>query len=301
MIVTREINLKNLKMKNIFSSIFYLMVIALFSVSCDEDETTFTPLDYPAESFVAIGTGDVVVLESTTSPVVIDVFFANSSDGHTSDVKVDFQITGNGVEGTHYTIKDNKSQLSFPPGVFNDNITIIPIDNAMEDGDKVLTFALTNSSTYVGYPGPDEFGKAIEITFTDDDCAFTFADLDGISWIGTDNATGSQGPNATQITTSYDGTNLLMEGIAYGWLTGSYWDEVVVADAPVIVNMNPITGAFTIAEQYLCDTTWLGNPQPTYSISANGQYFSCLQKMIVNYTLYQGGGILRQYTETIEY
>jgi hypothetical protein len=288
-------------MKNIFNSIIYLLVMALFIVSCDEDETTYEPLNYPSDSFVAIETGDAVVLESSTDPVVINVFYANTTDGHTSAVTVDFQISGNGVEGTHYTIKDNKTQLSFPPGVFNDNITIIPIDNVVEDGDKLLTLTLTGSSASIGYPGPDENGKSVNITFTDDDCSFTFADLDGISWIGTDNASGSQGPNATQITTLFDGTNLLMKGIAYGWLTGSYWDEVVVADAPVIVNMDPISGAFTIAEQYLCDTTWLGNPQPTYSISANGQYFSCLHKMIVNYTLYQGGGILRQYTETIEF
>jgi len=65
--------------------------------------------------------------------------------------------------------------------------------------------------------------------------------------------------------------------------------------------MDPITGAFTFDEQYLADTLWLGNPQPTYSISGDGQYFSCLQLMVVNWTLWQGGGILRQYTETIEF
>lgn len=295
-------------MKNILKSIIYLLFIAFALVSCDEDETTFEPLNYPSDSFVAIETGDVEVLESTPQLIIINVFYANTEEGHTSDVKVDFQITGNGVEGTHYTIQDNKSQLSFSAGVFNDKIVIIPIDNATEDGDKLLKFELTSSSSSsanIGYPGPDGFGKSINITLTDDDCSFTFADLDGISWIGTDNASGSQGPNATQITTAYDGTNLLMEGIAYGWLTGSYWDEVVVADDFVIVDMDPISGAFTIEPQYLCDTTWLGNPQPTYYISATGQYFSCLKKMIVNYTLYQdgitAGDILRQYTETIEY
>jgi len=65
--------------------------------------------------------------------------------------------------------------------------------------------------------------------------------------------------------------------------------------------MDPVTGVFTIAEQYLADTTWNGSPQPTYRISAYGQYFSCLNKMTVNYTLYQNGAVLRQYTETIEF
>ncbi|MGM5468636.1 hypothetical protein ACS386_00020 [Flavobacteriaceae bacterium LMO-SS05] len=290
-------------MKNIFRTIIYLMVIALFCVSCDEDETTFVPLDFPNEAFVALeNTSSIEVLESTTKPVEIVVFYANTLGEHNSEITADFEISGSGVEGTHYTIQGNKSKLSFPPGVFTDKVIIIPIDNNEEDGDKKLTFALSNSTAAVGYPGPDGFGKSIDITLTDDDCAFLFADLDGISWIGTDNASGSQGPNPTQITTSFDGTNLLMKGIAYGWLTNTnYWNEVVVADAPVIVNMDPISGEFTISQQYLCDTTWQGNPQPTYEISANGQYFSCLHKMIVNYTLYQSGGVLVRYTETIEF
>ncbi|WP_282134395.1 hypothetical protein [Seonamhaeicola maritimus] len=289
-------------MKNIKKAIIYGTVLALFSVSCDEDKTTFEPLEYPSESFVGIGVGDFEVLESTSTPIEIEVFYANTNEGHTSEVTVDFTITGNATEGTHYSIANNKSQLSFPAGVFNDKIIIIPIDNASEDGDKEITFSLSNSTATLGYPGPDGFGTSIQITLTDDDCSFTFADLDGVSWIGTDNASGSEGPNSTKIETSFDGTNLLMKGLAYGWLTNpGYWDEVVVADAPVIVNMDPITGEFTIAEQYLCDTTWVGSPQPTYNISATGQYFSCLQKMIVNYNLIQGGSVLRSYTETIEF
>ena len=92
-----------------------------------------------------------------------------------------------------------------------------------------------------------------------------------------------------------------MEGIAYGWLTNTnYWDEVVIVSNPVIVDMDPVSGVFTIDEQFLATTTWNGGVQPDYSISANGQYFSCLHSMVVNYTLYQGG-VLRQYTETIEF
>lgn len=290
-------------MKKIFKSLIYITVIAFFAISCDENETVFTPLSFPEDAFIAFeDASSITVLESDTAPIEIIVNYANTIQNATAPVTVDYTITSEtAIEGVHYTISGDANKLTFAPGELNAKIIIIPIDNLMEDGNKVLNIALTNSSVSVGLPGPDAFNKSIVVTLTDDDCAFTFADLDGISWIGTDNATGTQGPNPTQITTAFNGTNLLMNGIAFGWLTSSYWDEVVVDSEPVIVIMDPITGVFTIAEQYLADTTWNGSPQPTYSISGSGQYFSCLSKMTVNYTLYQGGAVLRQYTETIEF
>jgi len=280
-----------------------MTILAFFVSACDENDTTFDPLNFPEDAFIAMeNNNDIVVLESTTSPIEIVVNFANTLAGATAAVTVDYSITSDtAIEGVHYTIEGSSSQLTFAAGELNAKIVIIPIDNAEEDGDKVLTFTLTNSPVSLGLPGPDTANTSISVTLTDDDCGFTFEGLDGIAWIGTDNSTDGDGANPTQIVTSFDGTNLLMDGIAYGWLTSTYWNEVVVDSAPVIVDMDPITGVFTISEQYLADTTWLGNLQPTYNISATGQYFSCLNKMIVNYTLYQGGGVLRQYTETIEF
>lgn len=302
--VTNSINLKLNKMKKIFKSLIYITAMALLVVSCDEDETTFNTLNYPTDAFIAVDGGDITVLESTPNPIDIIVNYSNTVAGSSSEVKVDFTIqSDNAVEGVDYTIVDNKTQLTYPVGQFVDKVTIIPIDNSIEDGDKILNFSITNSSVSLGYPGAVDSGTSIVITLTDDDCAFTFEDLDGIAWSGSDNVPGSQaGPNPTQISTLFDGTNLLMNGLAFAWLTDtSYWDEVVIESEPVIVDMDPITGEFTIAEQFLANTTWNGSPQPTYSISANGQYFSCLQLMVVNYTLYQGGGVLREFTETIEY
>lgn len=291
-------------MKKIFKSLIYITVMALFVVSCNEDDTTFTPLNFPSDSFIALeSAANIVTLESNSDPIEIVVDYANTTAAHTSEVSVNFTITStNAVEGVNYTIEGDKTKLTFPAGVFSQKIVIIPIDNSIEDGDKNLTITLTSSSVHVGLPGPDANNTSIGVTLTDDDCAFTFEDLDGIEWIGTDNASGSQGPNATQIKTTFDGTNLFMEGIAYGWMTNTgYWNEVIVDSFPVIVDMDPITGEFTVAFQELATTTWNGNPQTPYQISATGQYFSCLKSAVVKYTLYQGGAVLTQFTETIEY
>lgn len=289
-------------MKKIIKKIIYITMIAVFTTACDTDETVYNALIYPEDSFVSIDGGDVTVLESDEEPIVIQVNYSNTVAGSSSEVTVNFSITSDtAIEGVHYTIEDNRTSLNYPVGDFVDTIIIHLIDNDEEDGNKVLTFTLDDANASLGYPGPTPSGTSIDINITDNDCAFTFDDLNNISWIGNDNASGGEGPNSTQIVTYFDGTNLLMEGISYGWLSGSYWNEVVVAEVPVIVDMDPITGVFTVDFQYLCDTTWLGNPQPTYSIEASGQYFSCTNVMVVNYDLYQGGSILRSYTETIEF
>jgi hypothetical protein len=295
--------IKNIKkMKNIYRSLLFVTLLSASITACDEDKTTFEPLSYPQDSFVNVDSDNINVLESSTIPIVIPVNYANTIAGATSDIVVDFEITSdNAVEGTHYTIQDNKSQLSFSKGTFTDTIVILPIDNAEEDGDKILNFSITSAPVTLGFPGPDANGTAITITLTDDDCGWSLTDLDGAPWTGQDNSTDGDGNFSTQVTTSYDGTKLLMEGLAYGWLTGSYWDEVVIDSEPLIVDIDPVSGVFTIAEQYLCDTTWNGAPQPTYSIVGSGQYFSCLKQMVINYDLIQGGGVLRSLTETIEF
>jgi len=48
------INLKRNKMKKIFKSLFYITIMALVVISCDEDETTFNTLNYPEDAFVAV-------------------------------------------------------------------------------------------------------------------------------------------------------------------------------------------------------------------------------------------------------
>ncbi len=278
-------------------------MLALVFTSCDTEETTYDPLNFPEQAFVALENATPLsIAENSSGSVDIVVNYSNSTAGATSDVNVTYQISSSAVEGVDYTVSGSSTQLSFPVGTFTRKITITPINNLVEDGNKVLNITLTGSDgAPIGYPGPDGNNTSVTLTIVDDDCAFTFDEFDGVTWSGEDNAPAGQGPNPTQITTAYDGTTLYMEGISYGWLTGAYWDEVIVTSTPVVTVMDPVTGVFTIALQPLCTTTWLGNPQPAYSISANGQYFPCLREMVVNYSLYQSGAVLRQYTETITF
>jgi hypothetical protein len=139
------------------------------------------------------------------------------------------------------------------------------------------------------------------LTLQDDDCAFGLESLGAAAWEGADNVpAGEAGPNATLVETSFDGTNLLMEGLSYAWITDTAsWDEVVILSHKVIVNVDLATGAIDIPLQPLSTTTWNGDVQPLYDIEATGIYTSCSETMVLNYTLYQGGSIRREYIETI--
>ena len=193
------------------------------------------------------------------------------------------------------------SSFELAAGVFSDTLQIVPIDNTDEDGDKVITITLNTAPVTVGFPGPDGLGKKMTLTLQDDDCAFSLAGLGAATWEGKDNVPASEaGPNATQVETSFDGTDLLMEGLSYAWITDTaYWDEVVTVSHKVKVNVDLATGAIDIPLQPLCTTTWNGAVQDLYDIKATGVYTSCSETMVLNYTLYQGGAVRRVYSETI--
>ena len=286
-------------MKN--NLIILSLSLLVFIFSCSEKDMEYSNVDFDSETFVAFTNEQLSVNELVNNPIEVEALYA-ASRSSAMNISVPFTISGDAVEGVDYTIVDNKSSYNFSPDQLSDSIFIMPIDNSESDGDKEIVITLNSNGVYLGYPGPDNNNKTITMTIVDDDCPYTLEELGAASWSGSDNAGGSEGPNDSQITTSYDvsSSTFTMEGIAYGWLTNTnYWDEVVVDSYPVVVDFNTTTGELTIATQPLCNTTWVGAPQPAYSIQATGTYESCSETMTINWDLIQGGGILRSYTETI--
>lgn len=270
----------------------------IFLVSCNEKDMEYSNIDFDSETFVVFSQTELSVNELVTSPIEVEALYATSA-GSAQNLSVPFTITGDAVEGVDYMIVDNKSSFDFSSSDLSDSVFIMPIDNLVAGGDKQITITFNSAGVSLGYPGPDANNKSVVLTIVDNDCPYTLQELGDASWSGNDNS-GGEGDNASQITTSYDGTTFFMEGIAYGWLTNpGYWDEVIVTSNPVVANIDTTTSEITIALQDLCTTTWIGAPQPAYSIQATGNYDSCSETMIINWDLIQGGGILRSYTETI--
>lgn len=288
-------------MKNKFLKLTSIASLALLGLnSCSEDETTYNPLSYPNDKFVAFTETGSSVSEAS-GQVTVTALYANNN--YDSDVSMAFNITSDDATvGVDYDIVDSQTSFNFTTGETTDTITIQIYDNTDVDGSRSLNINLVGGNgIFAGYPGNPANNSVYTLTIEDDDCPYTFQELADASWTGSDNASGSEGPNDTQISMSFNGTDLLIEGIAYGWLTNpGYWDEVVINSNPVVAQIDA-AGNLTIANQYLCTTTWLGNVQPDYNIQATGTFSSCNRTMIINYDLIQGGGILRSYTETINY
>lgn len=264
-----------------------------FFISCDEEETVADTLNYPSDRYVVFdGSGSTAT--EVSGMVTITALYGSTNS--TTDKSFGFTYeSAEAVEGVHYEIVDSRTSFDFAAGMHTNSIDINIFDNIDVDGDKNITFTLTEG----GFPGEAAINSTYTLVIQDDDCPFTLAELGAASWEGSDNS-GSEGPNATQIATTFNGTDLVFEGIAYGWLTNTgYWDEVVVTSNASVVASVDTFGNITIANQFLCTTTWNGDIQPDYYIEATGAYAACSETMVINWDLYQGGAVLRSYTETI--
>jgi hypothetical protein len=277
--------------------IIYIILMLFFITSCNEKDMEYNDINWDSTKFVVFSNTELSVNELVYDPIEIVAVYAASGD--ITNLSVPFTINSSAVEGVNYTIVDNKTSFNFSNGNLTDSIFIMPIDDIEASGDKILTLSLNSSEVNIGYPGPNSLNSELVLTIIDNDCPYTLDELAQATWAGTDNASGDEGPNDSQIEMAYDGTTFTMEGIAYGWLTGGYWDEVVVDSYPVVVDFNTTTSTFTFDLQDLCTTTWNGSPQPGYSISGSGSYDSCSSTMTISYDLYQGGAVLRSYTEII--
>lgn len=281
-------------MKNrTFKFALLMAFVGGFFISCDEEETVANTLSYPSDGFVAFETSGTTVSEAAGTVTLTAQYGSTSSS---TDKSFSFTSTSaEAVEGVDYDVVDSRTSFDFVAGTHTNSIDVVIYDNTDVDGNKTIVFTITDE----GFPGEAAFNSTYTLVVQDDDCPFTLAELGAASWSGSDNS-GGEGPNDTQIATTFDGTNLLFEGIAYGWITNpGYWDEVVVTSNASVVASVDAVGNITIANQYLCTTTWNGATQPDYYIEATGSYAACSETMELNWDLYQNGAILRSYTETI--
>lgn len=289
-------------MNRLFKNVLFLSITSLLFMACNENDNDVNIYDGETYiSFQAKTSGQV--LENSTKPFQIKAYA--SIPVITEDFTVDFTVSSTDATSADYTVVGNKTTLNFGPGKHSDVIEIMPIDNIIAAEDLTITVTLSKASngTAIGLPGVDAKATTFTLTLAEDDCPFTLTQLGEASWSGSDNVpAGNAGPNSSLITTSFDGTNLLIEGIGYAWITDTaYWNEPIVVSHKVIAQVDPVTGAIVIDEQPLCETTYLGVPQAAYSVAATGLYTSCSKTLVINYDIIQGGGVLRSYTDTLTF
>lgn len=257
-------------MKKTFKLLSISLILCLGLAGCDEDTTTFNELDYPADAFVSLESTSVSVLESSGGTIDIVMNLSTSTTAAMATATtVGFTIASdNAREGIDYTVVNNKSSFDLGVGVFSDTLQIIPIDNVVEDGDKVITIILNNAPVNLGFPGPDGLGKTTVLTILDDDCAKEY-DL-GIyegDWLGTDSC-GDYTNVPAQLTLPC-GTGITIKGLGHPWLEDSYWNEIVIFEYDVFINIDATAGTVEIPEQTYVTTDFNGDISD-YSIVGTG-------------------------------
>lgn len=279
-------------MKNIFKRIAFLIFAGLAVVSCDYDESNYdsllNELDPNSTYYVQFKdaskslqtgvdeSGDLVDIE--TKIVVVLLGPVQSQD---VVVNLGFDPSST-IDQSMYELSSNS--VTIPAGKTSAFVTLKTNTELMPIG-ELLTLKLNiDAGEHNATAGTMLSYDLFRIRF----CLLELSDYVG-TWTGTD----SWGYSTEIVTSLNDNGDLMMNGIGFGWFQ-DWWGEVIVTNTPVKVNINLITGDFVIdaANQTVpyVTSTYLGDPQPAYKISANGKITStCEQVIEFEYTWIQGG------------
>ena len=81
-----------------------------------------------------------------------------------------------------FSINPSSLEATFAQGEYKTTIQVIPVDNELADGNKLVTLTIVSASSnnfVIGFPGPDQLNSSTEITIVDDDCPIDYAGWEG--------------------------------------------------------------------------------------------------------------------------
>jgi hypothetical protein len=285
-------------MKKVIKLLLILVIGGALFSACEQPESNWTTMtkDYDKNNttyYVQFmeSTGDFQTAidangepEDIVQPISVSLLGAPQSSETTVTLSKNNSST---IGDNMWTLSSNT--ITIPAGATSGSVTLTALAAEMVE-DETVTLVLDMDA------GGAEATSAFQINYNLKRIKFCpLEDLNDLvgSWKGTD----SEG-NASQVVTTVDGENFLIDGLNVGWMTG-YWGEVIITQTPLVTIMNP-NGTLEIELQDYMTTTWNGDPQPGYSVSATGQWDNCKKTMVIDYDLYQGGGVLISITEDIE-
>ncbi len=134
-------------MKKILYRITFVLAAVSLLISCEADYVMFDS----SKNFVAFPTNSTAIPEHL-GQVGIPVYVVALDGSPAVDVTFDFSLDGIGapaVEGEDYTLVNSSKSLSFPGGAGYDTVWIMPIDNDVFTGNKMVNVVLqSNSQNY---------------------------------------------------------------------------------------------------------------------------------------------------------
>lgn len=257
-----------------FTCKYFLLIALTGAISCEENEIPQIN-DVNGITLAQFArTSAVLPTPEEGASTQVDVILTTISDtARNIEVSVDPESTAGEDQ---YEI----SNLVVPANSYRGTIRISSSYDALpETGSSKLILNLTgieNSETLI------ENGQLnVEMFRT---CPIVPEEFVG-SWTGTT----AWDYNTEVVTFLNDDGELMMNGLSFGWFQ-DWWGEVIVANEPVKVEIDPETGMITIPEQYYLSSTWNGDPQPDYNLKATGMVLNpCTRTIEISPVLVQDG------------
>tara|TARA_R110000868_G_scaffold86347_9_gene242293 strand:- start:22067 stop:22966 length:900 start_codon:yes stop_codon:yes gene_type:complete len=281
-------------MKNILKPFILIAAGLLVLASCEYDESQWDALhnnapDPSSTYYVQFKdaskslqtgvseTGGLVDIETTVTVALLGL-------PQSQDVTINFTVDpATTIDPSMYELSSNS--IIIPAGSVSGSVNFVTNTELMPEG-EVLDFILNVDA------GENTAGNGTKLNYKLERITFCLLELS--DYVGTWTGVDSWDYN-TEITTSIDADgDLVMNGISFGWFQ-DWWGEVIVTNEPVKVDINLITGDFSIdaSKQTVpyITSTYLGDLQDPYNITATGKITStCDQVLEFTYAFVQGGG-----------
>lgn len=261
-------------MKNIIFKLSVVLLVVGTLVGCEEDPLIYDinngqTLAQFNSSSLSIGVPE----EGASSTVDVLVTTVAPND---REIQVEIVDSLSTATSDQFTI----SNLVIPAGSFTGEITITGNFDALPETGNVdlvlnlVDIASSNALVENGSLAVEMFRKCPVVL---DNLVGTYSSVDQYGFGDT-----------VEIALNDDG-ELVINGLGFNFMT-SYWGEVIIANEPVVMNVNPEDETITIEEQFYLSTTWNGGREPDYLISASGVVLNaCQNKMRIDYTYFQPG------------
>lgn len=250
-------------MKKLIFKLSYILVGLVLLASCE------------ANDIPTIGDDDPILAQFSTTELVL----ATPEEGIMREVEVIVSSTSSQDRNLNVEIDPSStatadqfsvSDLVIPADSYTGTFTISGNFDALpEGGSSSLILNLT------GMEGEDiiiENGTLEVELFRR--CSITLDQLVG-TWEGT-TAWGYETEVETWLN---DDGQLMINGLTFGWFQ-DWWDEVIVTNQPVQVDVNLETFEITIPEQPYITSTYNGAPQPAYSLRGTGEIVNSCERII---------------------
>jgi hypothetical protein len=253
-------------MKKLTTALLLIFSILAFN-NCSDEVTGTKDLNYIA---FQVPPPTIIVEKNGTITSDIHVYTTQvASSDRTFDVKVVAASTT--ANAASYKVPES---VTVPANSNDGKLTITVSDTNL--GVDPVTLALEFGASDGLFTGSKTTLKILK------HCSLNINDF-----VGTYAGTTYYGP--TKVVTSLNSSGKLqITGIGVAFFTG-YWGEVITSMQTLPMNVDLATGNFTIALADYVVTSYKGETQPVYKLSATGNLNACSGTMYLYYDFNQAG------------